>query len=229
MSKNHRNLATTYLNINGMCSKYHHNCTTTAIEYHTNRKLRFDTGIVPSCQAVLTTVCSVSQKMELLFQIATASIPSYKNKFSYIKYHMTITFGISFYFPSIGTFRHYPLTISKRGTIIGDANIYRNEIVVKYPNKLKKLDVESWKEVALNSNSTQLTECFNSNNVCEIDWGLIYHRLKNASIFELIYNLLNERGVFNQWNWNQDCCHFTRVSAIKAKELKQQQQNTMID
>ena len=125
-------------------------------------------------------------------------------------------FNFSFYLPSIGAYRHYPFTISKTGKIIGDANIYPNEIIVKYPNKVKESDVESWEDVASNDNLEQLKVYFNS--ISQVDLSFIYHRLKNAPIFELIYNLLEDRNEYSTWLCNYAFYHFRRVCAIRAKD-----------
>ena len=118
------------------------------------------------------------------------------------------------------------LQYQKKGKVIGDANIYPNEIIVKYPSKVKELDVESWKDAASNANLEQLKVIyFNSHSISQVDLSLIYHRLKNVAIFELIYNLLEDRNEYNTWIGN----YARAKDKIKSeRENKNEAEKTMM-
>ena len=125
------------------------------------------------------------------------------------------TFQSSFYyFPSIGTYRHYPFLISQKEKIIGDANIYPNEIIGKYPNNAKELDVESWKDVGSNANLEQLKVYFNTHSISQVDLSLIYHRLKDASLSVSLFDIVGmipTRDSFGGWTVQSSDNYFQDV------------------
>ena len=193
-----------------------------------------------TCQVVLTNFSSVTQNIQLLSQIPSGSISVNngfvtKTSFHRLNSYSTINFQFSFYFPRIGTFKHYPFTISKNGEIIGDANIIPNDIIVQYPTKYEKLNALSWKHVSQNANLNQLKEYFSSvntnTNIFTINWSLIYHRLTNASIFEFIYKFLNDRNMFNVDVWNYSFYHLKCVTQLQQHEVKtdDNEQNVIIN
>eukprot|EP01083_Nonionella_stella_P305531 1066243_1 len=186
---------------------------------------------VYGCSVILTNVSSNNQQMALLMQIPTGSIPvhnGFRTRTEFISVSAYSVFKKEFYFywPSIGRFRHYPITVTKDEQIIGSSKKSvsdKCEVVVKYKDKHHKIDVESWKDVALNGTNDEVLQYITTHNVNTLDLSLIYYRFKDKPFFDQIFAFFKTRHDLQRVVWSYQWYHFTQLISNAWKDNKQDQ------
>merc|ERR1712154_272 len=156
---------------------------------------KFVAGKVYGARCILTNVSSINQNIEILSQIPTGSI-AVNNGFKTRTFFMTLRpyttnqFLYYFYFPSIGRFQQFPITVSKKGKILGQSK--KNKLlIVDEPDIKKKVNVDSWKDVSLKGDEEQIIDYLSKNNVFEIDLNRIYWKLQHQKDSKFLLTLCN--------------------------------------
>ena len=167
--------------------------------YQQNDRYRFEEGVrydkfiskgfIPhtlyGSQVVVTNTTSTPQSVELLIQIPEGSIAcSGSQATRTIKYDLagfsTQTFDYSFYFPTSGDFSHYPAHVSAAGKALAVADGIEFEVV----DEKADVDESSWNFVSQNSDSDQVIEFINRENVQRLDLNKIAYRMADERIFQ---------------------------------------------
>jgi hypothetical protein len=83
----------------------------------------FFTSTLYECEVILTNISPHAQQFTLLYQIPQGSMPMLKTKymksvFMSLEPYTTNKTTFSFYFPSPGSFRHFPSMISKDQIVV---------------------------------------------------------------------------------------------------------------
>ena len=153
-------------------------------------------GKVYGCRAILTNVSSCSHKIAILCQIPTGSIPikdgfRTKTKFITLNAYTIHKLHFHFYFPSIGRFRQYPVTVMKNKKIIGSSSLNNsNNIIVKYEDEVNRIiNTNDWNDVSLNGSNDEIVKYLSIHNFRKLDLSLIYFKLRDSS--DLSRNLID--------------------------------------
>jgi len=176
-------------------------------------KVDFRPGKLYGCLSILTNVSSIRQSVEILCQIPTGSIPlnggfRTKTNFVPLSAYSVHKFEFFFYFPVIGAYRQYPVVVTKKNKIIGSSKKSVDDacaIVVKYADKNKKVDTESWKDVSLNGSDDDVLQYLKSHNLNALDLSRIYYRAKqNETFLDQLLALLQSQAYYddNMWGLN---------------------------
>jgi hypothetical protein len=104
-----------------------------------------------------------------------------------------------FYFPSIGVFRQFPITVSKRGAIMG-AGHGLPKLVVRMPPAVTEVDAESWDDVSLNGSESAVLRLLKARNCHSLDLSRIYWRFSgNASFWRTcVEELIDKGGLYDR-------------------------------
>eukprot|EP01084_Bolivina_argentea_P167401 290539_1 len=180
---------------------------------------KFVPGKIYACRAILTNVSSIEQQIEILSQIPTGSIPidcGFKTRTSFMKLkpYTTNQYKFYFYFPQTGIFKQFPVTVSKKGKILGQSKIETNLIVDK-PDIKKPVDIQSWKDVSLKGKDDEVIDYLRTHNVYDTDLTRIYWRIKDKKQFFLeLCNVLDSQLKYDSDVWGY-CCEFEEDNALK--------------
>ena len=190
--------------------------------YQQNDRYRFEEGVrydkfiskgfIPhtlyGSQVVVTNTTSTPRSLELLIQIPQGSIACNESQATRtIKYDLagfsTQTFNYSFYFPTTGDFSHYPAHVSAAGKALAVADGIEFEVVVEKAD----VDESSWNFVSQNSDTDQVIEFLNRENVQRLDLNKIAFRMVDEEFFKQTIATLRKRFVYNSILWSYAIKH----------------------
>ncbi|ETO22036.1 hypothetical protein RFI_15166, partial [Reticulomyxa filosa] len=171
----------------------------------------FVPGKVYGVRTVVTNLSSTATSVELLVEIPQGSIPvssGYYTKTSFLQLESFNTTHLSFHFywPSPGKYAMFPMCVSRKGKIIGNA-LLPKVLEVAYPQKDKKLDVKSWEDVVENGKDSDVLTFLTTNNPFDLDLSSIYHRCKNVQFFKDVCKVLRGCGMYNDSIWGYAVVH----------------------
>eukprot|EP01083_Nonionella_stella_P076146 207341_1 len=176
----------------------------------------FIPGKVYGVSVILISVVSYEQRLNILTQIPTGSIPigryAFRTKthtFSLDQYSVE-KFEYLFYFPIIGTFQIYPIIVSYQSTqeIISSFHVNNeknNQIMVRNPRKTsdKVTNIESWNDVSLHGNSNEVIQYLSTHNVHKISLSRIYYKLSQSlEFYDAILDLLRAKYIYDDVIWS---------------------------
>eukprot|EP01083_Nonionella_stella_P301896 1038317_1 len=191
-------------------------------------KYEFRPGKIYGCLAILTNVSSIRQRIEILCQIPTGSIPvnagfTTKTNFITLSAYSVHKFEFYFYYPVVGAFRQYPIVVTKKNKIIGSSKQTKTDpcrIVVKYEDKDKKVDRESWNDVSLNGSNEDILNYLATHNLNKLDMTRIYYKMnKDKAFYDELVKLLRAQGYYNSSVWAIQFYYLRE--AIKGKATQQ--------
>jgi len=170
---------------------------------------KFHPRQVYGCRAVLTNISSAPlRNLEVLKQIPAGSI-ALNNKDATetdlisIPAYGTQIIEFKFYFPDVGTFRHFPIQVAKKNYVIGSGNA--GELSVNLPEAKKEVNVESWRDVALNADPKTVVTYLQNHNVYKMmkegDLELIHWRLSDKAFWSEYVDILRNSGIFDNLAW----------------------------
>merc|ERR1712130_5632 len=172
---------------------------------------------------------SIRQSVEILCEIPSGSIAvnrgfRTKTKFITLSAYSVHKFEFYFYFPSIGTFRQYPIVVTKKNKIIGSSKKTKNDkckMMVKYQDKNQSLDTKSWSDVSLNGTNQDILKYLESHNLNKLDISRIYYKLnKDEAFYNDIIQILKSQNYYDAKIWAIQCLYFRK--AVKNKKNKKQ-------
>lgn len=177
----------------------------------------FLVNVVYTCQVVLTNPTSTGQKLDLLLQIPTGSIPVNNGfvtdgKHLDLSSYATESIEYSFYFPAPGTFAHFPVHVAKNEQLIAFAAPMRLNVV----RELSEIDKTSWAWLSQNGTDKDVLQWMETNNVDrlaspdgngEIGLELIAWRMRDKKFYAHCIALLSKRHIWNGTLWGYSVLH----------------------
>ena len=185
----------------------------------------FECSKIYGCRIILTNSSSAEQNVEVLYQLPTGSLPvnngiKTKTQFVYINSYSGKKVEFYFYFPSVGTFRQYPVQISKKGKILAFAKECINKSLHVYSpndndNDDNKNDVDvdmsssnnNWNQISLNGNSKEILNYIKQHNINHISMSRILWKLKDKDFFMNLCKLLREKLFYDEQIWEYSVYH----------------------
>jgi len=154
---------------------------------------------------VLTNPSPQPRQVSVLWQIPAGSLPlasgrATDSRVLELPAFATERLEYHFYFPSAGTFMHYPACVSHDDKALakGEALEFR---VVDQPTEI---DAQSWRHVAEKGTATQIKEFLSKHNLRKLDWSLVLHRLPDRTVYDVVLEVLdaNELWVPEAWAYS---------------------------
>jgi len=178
----------------------------------------FTSNKIFGCRVVVTNVSSVDQRIEVLCQIPTGSIPCGIQCFKTQAYFQDLapfaTYRREFYFywPEPGTYSHFPVHINKNQKTVGfGGGMETIEVTLTETQP----DTTSWKYLSnLAENEVVLDFLANSPEALNVNLDKICWRLNDPEFFEQVVDTLRARQIFNDRIWG-----YSLVSDVKGKAL----------
>ena len=179
-----------------------------AVQYDKFVTERFQSHVVYGSQVVLTNPTSTPMTIELLVQIPNGSLPvagSQETRTTGFQMDAfaTQTFEYSFYFPTAGTFSHYPAHVSSNEQVVAVAAGLKFNVV----NDGEPEDKESWGWVSQNGDPDQVLEFLKKENVLRIDLPKIAFRMQDETFFKAAIKTLKSRRAYNHLLWSYSIKH----------------------
>jgi hypothetical protein len=163
---------------------------------------------VYGCEVVVTNSSSAKQKLAVLVQLPTGSIPIGNAKFTRtvqleLEPYRTQTIDVLFYFPDPGHFVDYPVHVARDEKLLAAAEPASFDVVAK-PTKP---DTESWDYVSQEGTLEQLLALLNRENIQTLDLEKIAFRMRDQVTFESVIRLLRERHIYQNTLWSYGLFH----------------------
>ncbi len=136
---------------------------------------------------IVTNPTPQRQTVDLLWQIPAGSLPlaggqATDSRTVVLQPYAVERIEYSFYFPKPGDYLHYPVCVGSDGRVVARGT-ERTFNVVAVPSKL---DEESWPAVAAAGDATKIEMFLAKANLRKIDLGLVAHRMKDRSIYDVV-------------------------------------------
>jgi len=176
-------------------------------------KDEFIRGVVYGCQVLLTNPTSTRQKLDILLQIPKGAIPVRKG-FETKGEHVildpfgTRTFEYQFYFPSSGSFQHFPVNVARNEKLVAQADALQFNVV----DKPTKIDTTSWDYVSQQGSLDEVLTYLKENNINRLDLGWIAWRMKDKAAFDATLGLLRNRLHYEDQLWRYGIFHKDEAS-----------------
>jgi hypothetical protein len=163
---------------------------------------------VYGCQVVLTNPTSSPQKLDLLLQIPRGAIPV-KNGFYTRGHHVrldsysTTTLEYHFYFPSAGSYKHYPVHVAKNELVIAYAKPFEFNVVTQ-PTKI---DTSAWDHISQNGTEDEVIVYLDAHNPLRVKLDMIAWRMRDRAFFERVVKTLASSHVYDHTLWSYGIHH----------------------
>lgn len=167
--------------------------------------------VVYVCRVVLTNTTSTAQRLDLLLQIPQGAVPV-RNGFTtrglpvHVPAYSTKSFEYAFYFPSPGTFPHYPVHVAKGEKLVASAEPARLRVV----RELSAVDKTSWAWLSQHGDAKDVLRWLEENNIDRLEpAGLakIAWRMRDRAFYEPCLALLSRRHVYHDTLWSYSVHH----------------------
>jgi 5-hydroxyisourate hydrolase-like protein (transthyretin family) len=172
-------------------------------------------GVVYGAQVVLTNPTGSRQKLQVLLQIPVGAMPvntGFYTRGVYVAMepYSTQTQEYFFYFPTIGDYPHYPVTLARNDKVVGNATPFTFHVV----EKLSKIDTTSWAWISQNGTEDEVLVFLGAANLHRISLDEIAWRMKDAAYFKKVTALLEARHLYANTLWSYGVLH-NDTSTIK--------------
>lgn len=165
-----------------------------------------------TCKIFITNLDSLPQKVSVLYQIPEGSCPLSENWYMHteslqVPPYSTSTFSYCFYFPSLGEYKHYPAHVIDEvsSDVIGFAQSSFDTLTVV--PMLKTVDKLSWRDIAYYASEEDLFVYLRTHSLKDIDWSLMYWRLKDKSFYLSFISFLRQLGFYTETLWSYGVIH----------------------
>ena len=164
--------------------------------------------VVYGAQVVLTNPKGHRQKLQVLLQIPMGAIPVSNGFYTRgvhvtLEPHATRTIEYFFYFPTVGTFPHYPVTLAQDDRVTGGAEPATFRVV----KQLSHVDKTSWAWISQNGTPEDVLAFLEQANVLRLDLDEIAWRMKDKAFFQKVTSLLEARHVYHDTLWSYGLLH----------------------
>ena len=168
----------------------------------------FLTNAVYGCQVVLTNPTSNLRKLDVLLQIPRGALPVKGGFYTKglpirLRPYSTFTFEYHFYFPSPGTFPHYPVHVAKNGKLLAFAPAASLKVV----DMPTIIDKTSWQYISQDGSPRQVLDYLNENNIGRLNMVKIAFRMSEKAFFSKTINLLRARHEYDRTLWSYSILH----------------------
>lgn len=163
---------------------------------------------VYGAQVVLTNPKGNRQKLQVLLQIPMGALPVNNGFYTRgihvaLEPHATQTIEYFFYFPTVGTFPHYPVTLAQDDQVVGGAEPF----VFRVVKQLSQIDKTSWAWISQNGTPEDVIAFLDQANVLRLDLNEIAWRMKEKPTFKQVTDLLEARHVYHDTLWSYGLLH----------------------
>ncbi len=164
--------------------------------------------VVYGAQVVLTNPKGHRQKLQALLQIPMGAIPVSNGFYTRgvhvtLEPHATRTIEYFFYFPTVGTFPHYPVTLAQDDRVTGGAEPAAFRVV----KQLSRIDKTSWAWISQNGTPDEVLAFLDQANVLRLDLDEIAWRMKDKAFFRKVTQLLESRHIYHDTLWSYGLLH----------------------
>ena len=164
--------------------------------------------VVYGAQVVLTNPTGNRQKLHALMQIPMGALPVNAGFYTRGTYVMLEPYSTQkqeyfFYFPTVGKFQHYPVTLADNDRVVGGAAPFMFNVVAK----LSKTDTTSWAWLSQNGTEEEVVAFLSAANIHRIDLEEIAWRMKDGAFFKKTTALLQARHVYHDTLWSYGILH----------------------
>lgn len=164
--------------------------------------------VVYGAQVVLTNPTGNRRKLNALLQIPEGAVPvadGFYTRGSYLALepYSTQKLEYFFYFPAVGRYPHYPVTVAENGRVAGGAEPFAFNVVAK----LSRADTASWAWVSQNGTEAEVVAFLEAANLQRIDLDEIAWRMKDKAFFKTVTALLAARHAYHDTLWSYGILH----------------------
>ncbi|MDX2091632.1 MAG: hypothetical protein SFX73_27475 [Kofleriaceae bacterium] len=168
----------------------------------------FAVGVVYTCQVVLANPTSSRQRIAALVQIPRSSLPVAGARPTQtievvLEPYGTHGYEYAFYFPAPGTWSHFPVHVSRGGSIVAAAPPRELEVVRGGAH----LDPRSWPFVSQRAPLPEVAAYLLSANLAAIDLSRVAWRLRDRAAYDVILAALEQRKAFDPTLWGYALLH----------------------
>ncbi len=165
-------------------------------------------GEAYGCRLVISNPTQVRQKLSVLVQIPSGSIPLKNTLVTtgeefFLDGYRTRTFTYYFYFPQVGTFSLYPVQVASGNKLITSESAKTLKVV----STLSVSDKTSWDYVSQNGTTEDVLRFLKEGNVQKTDLLKIAWRLRDRTFWSTLISYLRSRFVFNSTLWSYGILH----------------------
>lgn len=187
----------------------------------------FLAGVVYGAQVVVTNPSGERRRVDILLQIPQGAVPVAggfytRSVYMQLEPFTTKRFEYYFYFPEVGSYQHYPVTVAERGEVAGGAKPFVFNVV----KELSQIDKGSWAWISQHGSGDQVLGYLRDQNLHHIAGSLemIAWRMKDREFFERVIAVLRARYIYNATLWSYAIDY--NVKAVIEEFLAQSGFNT---
>ena len=168
----------------------------------------FIVSTVYGCNVIVSNSSSLTRKLDILLQIPKGALPV-KNGFYTrsvpleLKPYETESLDYYFYFPSVGSFPHYPLHAAKDKKIVANASPDTFQVTTKPV----KTDIESWDYISQQGSNNDVIKYLKTHNLNRTDLEKIAFRMRDKNFFKEITEFLTTKHFYNNVLWSYGIYH----------------------
>ena len=164
--------------------------------------------VVYGAQVLLTNPTGNRQNLQVLLQIPMGALPVSSGFYTRgihvaLDPHATQTIEYFFYFPTAGTYPHYPVTLAQNDRVTGGAAPFTFRVV----EQLSHIDKTSWAWISQNGTPEEVLAFLDQANLLRLDLNEIAWRMKDKEFFKKTTALLQARHVYQDTLWAYGLLH----------------------
>ncbi|MEJ7598800.1 MAG: hypothetical protein WKG01_12910 [Kofleriaceae bacterium] len=168
----------------------------------------FAAGVVYTCQIVLANPTSSRQRIAALIQIPRGSVPVAGARATttldlVLEPYGTHGHEYAFYFPSPGTWSHFPVHVTRADVIVAAAPGAALEVT----SGGGAPDPRSWPHVSQRGSAADVVTYLKSANLASIDLARTAWRLRDRAAYEPILTVLEQRRAYDETLWGYALLH----------------------
>ncbi|HTL38273.1 MAG TPA: hypothetical protein VL326_34320 [Kofleriaceae bacterium] len=168
----------------------------------------FLAGVVYTCQIVLANPSSSRQRIAALVQIPRGSMPLAGARPTDTLDVVLDPYGThgheyAFYFPAPGEYTHFPVHVSRGGTIVAAAQP-RHLIVTA---DAEQLDPNSWPHISQRGSVADVVAYLARANLAEVELERVAWRLDDRAAYDAILGALEKRRAYDETLWGYALLH----------------------
>ncbi|MAB89974.1 MAG: hypothetical protein CMJ90_11005 [Planctomycetes bacterium] len=168
----------------------------------------FVAGVSYGCRVVLTNPTAVTQKLDALLQIPEGALAvqrGFETKGVEVRVgaYSTENMEYGFYFPTPGTYAHYPVHTAQDGKLVAAARPTTMNVVATPTS----VDTASWGHVSQRGTNEQVMAYLDSANLQRTDLTKIAWRVRDRGLFSQVIDRLRSRHTYNHVLWSYGILH----------------------
>ena len=168
----------------------------------------FLVDVAYGCQVVVTNPTSSQRTADVLLQIPAGAVPLQSGFWTrgvavQLAPYATQTIEYAFYFPSAGSYSHYPVHAAEKGKLVANADA-RTLQAVTSPSKV---DTSSWQHVSQQGTPAEVLTFLDGHNVQRLDLDKIAWRMRDRDFFRALLPKLRQRHAYHDTLWSYALLH----------------------